>query len=338
LTNLAPAAGNILSVTIGGATVVHTVGTNATPASIINWFANTLNNPDFYPPGNLICTKYGDRLELRLSGGSSGAGVTVGVSNAPGAAPALNTFLRAARPSFLDSITGPENPYDHEPRNHLYVTLGATNLALAVPFDTTTLPDGFHELTAVAYEGTSVRTQTRATVPVRIQNTPLVATLTLSGAGAVTAVETNFTVEIVSPATNVALIELFTTGGRLATATNQSSASFPVSGEFLGVGAHPLFALVTSDGGQRFRTATTVVRLVGPEAVINAAVAIHSPLRVAWAGAVGRRYQILSAPLPAGPYLFREAVTASNSFYNFWLDPALPAGELQRYYRVGLLP
>ena len=35
------------------------------------------------------------------------------------------------------------------------------------------LPDGYHELAAVAYEGSHVRTQTRATVPVCISNSPL---------------------------------------------------------------------------------------------------------------------------------------------------------------------
>jgi len=54
-----------------------------------------------------------------------------------------------------------QNISDLEPRNHLYVTAGVTNLSLAFPLDTTTLSDGYHELTAVVYEGSHVRTQTR---------------------------------------------------------------------------------------------------------------------------------------------------------------------------------
>ena len=65
------------------------------------------------------------------------------------------------------------NLSDLQPRNHLYVTAGAGSLAAAFPFDTTRLPDGFHELAAVAYEGSHVRTQTRITLPIQIQNTPL---------------------------------------------------------------------------------------------------------------------------------------------------------------------
>ena len=47
-----------------------------------------------------------------------------------------------------------QNLSDLQPRNHLYVTAGAASLALTFPLDTTTLADGYHDLTAVAYEGT----------------------------------------------------------------------------------------------------------------------------------------------------------------------------------------
>ena len=52
------------------------------------------------------------------------------------------------------------NLSDLQPRNHLYVTAGVNSLAVTFPFDTTRLADGFHELTAVAYEGSDMRTQT----------------------------------------------------------------------------------------------------------------------------------------------------------------------------------
>ena len=68
---------------------------------------------------------------------------------------------------------------DLRPRNHLYVTAGASALGADFTLDTSALADGYHELTAVAYEGSHVRTQTRATLPVVIQNTSLSATITL---------------------------------------------------------------------------------------------------------------------------------------------------------------
>ena len=72
-----------------------------------------------------------------------------------------------------------DNIGDVQPRNHIYVRVGATNLTVNFPLATTALADGYHDLTAVAYEGSSVRTQTRTTLPVRVQNSPLSATMTL---------------------------------------------------------------------------------------------------------------------------------------------------------------
>ncbi len=44
-----------------------------------------------------------------------------------------------------------ENLDDLQPRGHLYITAGTTNLPLTFGFNTTTRANGFHELTAVAY-------------------------------------------------------------------------------------------------------------------------------------------------------------------------------------------
>src|SRR5215831_9372043 len=76
-----------------------------------------------------------------------------------------------------------QNLSDLQPRNHLYLTTGLTTLAANAPLDTTSLPGGYHEFTAVAYEGSSIATQTRSTLPIRIQNNSLTATLTSSDLG-----------------------------------------------------------------------------------------------------------------------------------------------------------
>src|SRR5262249_10622815 len=80
-------------------------------------------------------------------------------------------------PSSTQSLS--QNFRDLQPRNHLYVTAGASNLPITFAFNTTAQADGFHELTAVAYEGSSVRTQKRITQSVRIQNSSLSAVLTV---------------------------------------------------------------------------------------------------------------------------------------------------------------
>ena len=63
------------------------------------------------------------------------------------------------------------------------MTAGLTNLAVSFALDTTTLADGYHQLTAVAYEGSHVRTQTRLDQSVVIHNTPLSATLSVAPGG-----------------------------------------------------------------------------------------------------------------------------------------------------------
>ena len=76
-----------------------------------------------------------------------------------------------------------DNVSDLRPRNHLYLSSGMDSLAVNFACDTTQMPDGYHQLTAVAYEGTSVETQTRVTRNVQIQNTSLTATLAALPAG-----------------------------------------------------------------------------------------------------------------------------------------------------------
>jgi hypothetical protein len=160
-----------------------------------------------------------------------------------------------------------ENLADLWPRNHLYVSAGTTNLPVTFALDTTTLPDGFHELTAVAYEGSSVHSQTHFTLPVRIQNTPLEATLDI--VPSLPAVPVTNALEVtVAANTNVVSeileIQLYGTGGRLASATNQTAVTFPVQGPDLGVGAHPFYAMVTATNGWRYRTETRWIELTPP--------------------------------------------------------------------------
>ena len=100
--------------------------------------------------------------------------------------PGLGAAAIQVRPKRYGLVIAPttkgaltQNLADLEPRNHLYVTAGVSSLNLAFTLETTNLADGYHELTAVAYEGSHVRTQTSAAVPVRIQNSSLSATLTL---------------------------------------------------------------------------------------------------------------------------------------------------------------
>ena len=120
-------------------------------------------------------------------------------------------------------------------------------------------------MTAVAYEGSHVRTQTSASVPVRIQNSSLSATLTLLDVPDPAPVQGTYHFQVAANATNVSAITLFSTGGALGTASNQGTAVFQVFGTSLCAGLHPFYALVETASGLKYRTETRWVRLVnGP--------------------------------------------------------------------------
>jgi len=149
-----------------------------------------------------------------------------------------------------------QNLSDLEPRNHLYVTAGASSVTLTFPLDTTTLSDGYHELTAVAYEGSDARTQTPVTVPVQIQNSSLSATLTLLDLTNSAPVQGTYHIQVAANTNNVSLITLYSTGGALGTVTNQSTATFQVAGTNLWAGLHPCYAIVKTSNGFNYRTQT----------------------------------------------------------------------------------
>jgi uncharacterized protein (TIGR03790 family) len=158
-----------------------------------------------------------------------------------------------------------QNLSDLQPRNHLYLTAGASTLAAAFALDTTVLPDGFHELTAVAYEGSHVRTQTRTVLPILVRNSALSATLTLLDLTNNAPAQATYHVQVTANTNTVSAISLLSNGGLLAIATKQSSATFSINGAFLGAGLLPFYALVQTSDGLQYRTQPQWVRLVnGP--------------------------------------------------------------------------
>jgi hypothetical protein len=178
----------------------------------------------------------------------------------------VNPTVSAQVPSFTtQGSTLTQNLSDLELRNHLYVTAGASSLALTFPLNTTALPDGYHNLTAVAYEGSDVRTETQVTVPVQIQNSSLSATLTLLDLTNSAPVGGTYHIQVAANTNNVSLITLYSTGGALGIATNQSTVTFQVNGTNLWAGLHPFYAIVGTSAGLEYRTQTQWVRLVdGP--------------------------------------------------------------------------
>jgi hypothetical protein len=153
---------------------------------------------------------------------------------------------------------------DLQPRNHLYLTCGAQEISSSFNLDTTTLPDGYHELTAVAYEGSHVRCQTRIALPITVRNTGWKSALTLVDFAATNSVSGTYHIQLSSTAPNVSALRLFSNGGQVGVVSNQSNATFTLSGNLLGAGLVPFYGVVETAGGQSLRTSPQTVRFISP--------------------------------------------------------------------------
>ncbi len=224
-----------------------------------------------------------------------------------------------------------ENAPDLSPRNHLSLTVGCTNLAVAFPFDTSGYPDGLHELTAVAYEGSSLRTQTRATTVARIRNSTLEATLRCSLDSPVVAVGTTLPFEVVPNRPAIERIDLFGTGGWLASVTNAATASFALPGTEFGPGRHVFHALVVASDGARYRTDPCEIRLIDQEIPIRVAISSR-PLALSWPTTSGRTYDVLSGQTADTVGHLEATVSASDTGTTVWVipEPSLTT----RFYRI----
>jgi uncharacterized protein (TIGR03790 family) len=204
-----------------------------------------------------------------LAGGTFGAGTFNLRTRSSGLlAAGLKVLLRGANSLLLRPIGEVplnQNLSDLQPRNHLFATAGATNLSLTFALDTTALADGFHDLTAVAYEGSHVRTQTRIFLTVNVRNTPLSATLTALDFTNTAPVQGTYHLQVAANTNNVSAVRLYATGGLLNTVSNQATATFTFNGSSLGAGLHPLYGVVSTSAGKSYRTQTRWVHLTnGP--------------------------------------------------------------------------
>jgi hypothetical protein len=209
--------------------------------------------------------------------------------------------------------------------------VGLPLVSVSVDLDTSQLEDGFHELTLVAYEGTSVRTQTLLSRSVQVRNTSLDATLVPLLAGTNTTLAEPLALTVSANSTNISTIELFSTGGSLGVASNQATATFVVPAGFLGVGVHPFYAIVTDSAGHQFRTSSITLKILA-----DFALAISSnPPTLSWESQPGVSYDILaSSDLTAG-FHYVDTVTATGP-QSQWAIPAGAAGPV--FYRLRLSP
>jgi uncharacterized protein (TIGR03790 family) len=223
-----------------------------------------------------------------------------------------------------------DNLTDLRPRNHLYVSSGLASLPVSFVLDTTRFPDGYHQLTAVAYEGTSVRTQTRISRNVQIQNTALAATFAPLLAGTNVTLDMPLQFTVTASATNIASIELFSTGGSIGVVSNQSSAVFTAPSASLGLGSHPFYAVVTDTSGNRYQTPTDWIRII-PSFTLSIS---GAPLTLSWQSIPGVGYNILATTNLSAAFETVASVVASNTLVQ-WPIPAPLASA--SFYRVSLM-
>jgi uncharacterized protein (TIGR03790 family) len=247
------------------------------------------------------------------------------------AAQAQATLSASSNLTVFPASTAPlqDNVSDLRPRNHLYLNSGVATLPVNFTLDTTQLADGFHELAAVAYEGSSVRTQTRLTRTVVVQNTPLSANLTSLIAGTNVTLDTPLQFAVSANESNISRIELFSTGGSIGAASNQPNAAIAVPSGMLELGLHPFYALVSDTAGHQYRTQTVWIRLI-PSFRLTIS---SSPPTLSWPTLVGQEYEILmTTNLSSSPQVV-ASITAANSVTE-WPIPASSA--LTSFYQVRL--
>jgi uncharacterized protein (TIGR03790 family) len=304
-------------------------GTNI--ATLVQTLLNGVNaNPALQSPDGVLAADFGDDTYC----GIVAAQLTL-YARTPGWPASQVQVTFTASPNLLALPSGTnllqDNLTDLRPRNHLYVSSGAASLVTAWVLDTTRFLDGFHQLTAVATEGTSVRTQTRISRNVRIQNTALTATFTPLLAGTNATLDMPLQFAVTASSTNIARIELFSTGGSVGVSSNQASVVFTVASAALGLGLHPFYALVTDTAGHQYQTQTDWIRLI-PSFLLSIS---SPPLTLSWPAIPGQGFDVLATTNLASPFQQVTSLVASSTVIQ-WPIPT-PASTVS-FYRVRLSP
>lgn len=346
-------------------TMSGTLMANSTATLTVTKTNNAVVTVTITNNGNTTLTEFAQQLvtamsntaSLQGSDGLYGTDVQTGTAGAAlfnffaqsGGYPAaqIKANLSASSPvvvSPLGANTLTQNVTDLQPRQHLYITAGTSNLVFTSPFVTTNYADGYHQLAAVAYEGSHVHTQTRTTQQIIIKNTGLSATLTPVITGSNSTLQPTLQFMVAANTNNISSIQLFSTGGLLASATNTNSATFTLTYSNLDVGTHPFYAVVTQSNGHQYRTQTQYVGLMtvnysgatlfGVDYPFPLQAQGSSPL-LSWPATAGRTYTVLSTTNLLMPFQSRAMVTPTNSVGQFAETNTTPA---QQFYRVSVAP
>jgi len=328
-------SGDQISLTVtktNGSTVTVSVTNSGAPTDLFG-LVTSLTNAIFYHPDlaqddGIIA----DAVTADLANPSS---VILTIRARSRGWPAAKIKLAmAATGSITISPTGTntmeENIDDLQPRNHLYVACGKTNLTVTYFLDTTRFPDGYHTLSVVAYEGTSPRTPTRVDIPVQIRNTSVTAALAVLPEGPNIALETTLQITVTANSAQISKIELFSSGGLIEMATNCSTSTFYISAQYLGLGWHPLYAIVTTTDGKKYRTETKRVHVVDSESPFPLSIAFSQMPFLTWQAISGRIYQVLATESLTNTFQVLQELIATNNTMH-WTDMS---PNITRFYRI----
>jgi hypothetical protein len=161
---------------------------------------------------------------------------------------------------------------------------------------------------------------------VQFRNTSLSATFAAVGADT----NGNLLFGIAANDTNIARIELFSTGGSVAVATNQPAAELAAPAAILGVGLHPFYGVVTDTNGHQYQTPTVWEQLPALQLTV-----VGPPDVLSWPAIAGRQYNVLAATNLGGAFQTIATVLATNGQAQ-WSITGPSAGAT--FYSVSVTP
>ena len=150
--------------------------------------------------------------------------------------------------NWTESAALTNNASDMTARAQIFVAVGETNLTAGYVMDTTSLPDGPHELLAVAREGTGVGTQGRLRRGFTVDNHDLTCVITNPPADTYLVLGQSVTVQVAAAESggSVTGVQLYAEG-KLAGATNAEPYAFVLDTVEYGLGRVTVQALAFSD-------------------------------------------------------------------------------------------
>ena len=163
-------------------------------------------------------------------------------------------------PGFSDNFN--DNSDVLSARATLFLAEGFTNLVASYSLDTTTLADGPHELTAVGYEGSAVRTQGRMTLPFVVDNHAAACAITSPPSASTFLLGETITAQVFAVAGGTVTSVSFYAEGKLAAVTGSAPFVFSLETTNYGVGRLDLQAGAAATNGEAVLSSIVAVTIL----------------------------------------------------------------------------